>query len=341
MDVDRLCTGATRKRISRKKLGSVEIPLPPLAEQKRIVAILDEAFEAIESNRRRYEVNAKDGLAVFDAALRTCFDQTLEAPKWMSDTSRPMADQLFDLDNSAASGTRGRQATDRVVVGDLSLSVNMPPDSPRDGWSWRPLTELARLESGHTPSRRHPEYWDGDVPWIGIKDAKAYHGSIIRTTQQHTNQLGLDNSASRLLPAGTVCLSRTASVGYVVVMGCPMATSQDFVNWVCGPGIDPNYLKYLLVAEGEGFSRYSSGAVHQTIYFPEVKAFHACVPDVNTQRRIVAFLDALYPETQRLVSLAQRRVDFLEDLKQSLLSSTFAGTLTADCADDAVAEAIA
>jgi type I restriction enzyme S subunit len=52
--------------------------------------------------------------------------------------------------------------------------------------------------------------------------------------------LGLENSAARLLPANTVCLSRTASVGYVVIMGKPMATSQDFVNWVCSEAIEPS-----------------------------------------------------------------------------------------------------
>ena len=35
------------------------------------------------------------------------------------------------------------------------------------------VTGVARLESGHTPSRRHPEYWDGAVPWLTLTDARA------------------------------------------------------------------------------------------------------------------------------------------------------------------------
>ena len=61
----------------------------------------------------------------------------------------------------------------------------------------------------------------------------------ILDTEQHVSQLGIDNSSARVLPAGTVCLSRTASVGFVVTMGVPMSTSQDFVNWVCGPDLIP------------------------------------------------------------------------------------------------------
>lgn len=73
-----------------------------------------------------------------------------------------------------------------------------------------------------------------------------------------------------------------------------MATSQDFVNWVCGNQLDPDFLKYLLIAEDDDLLRFASGAVHQTIYFPEVKAFHICHPQMAAQRRIVAILDEAF-----------------------------------------------
>jgi type I restriction enzyme S subunit len=155
------------------------------------------------------------------------------------------------------------------------------------------LSSVAQLESGHTPSRRHLEYWAGDIPWIGIKDATANHGRTISDTYQHVSELGLKNSSARLLPANTVCLSRTASVGFVVVMGRPMATSQDFVNWVCGPNINAHYLKYILLAENEALWRFASGTTHQTIYYPEAKAFHVCLPPRAQQDAIAAVLGAL------------------------------------------------
>jgi type I restriction enzyme S subunit len=107
-----------------------------------------------------------------------------------------------------------------------------------------PICDVARLESGHTPSRKHPEYWIGKIPWIGIRDVALHDGRVIAETFQHVSQAGLDNSAARLLPKDTVCLSRTASVGYVVMMGKPMATSQDFVNWVCSEALDPEFLMF-------------------------------------------------------------------------------------------------
>ena len=190
-----------------------------------------------------------------------------------------------------ATETGGRAATTRHIPPKNALSVGMPSTPAPDGWRWSLLTDLARLESGHTPSRQHPEYWGGDIPWIGIADARANDGRRIEDTEQKTNELGIANSSARVLPENTVCLSRTASVGYVVVMGRAMATSQDFVNWICSKELDHNYLKYLLLAEDDDLLRFASGSVHQTIYFPEVKAFHICPPPLAEQRRIVGVLD--------------------------------------------------
>src|SRR5262245_16580597 len=166
-------------------------------------------------------------------------------------------------------------AAKRLLGAPLTVDVH-PPAAP-DGWRWRKLTELARLESGHTPSRRHPEWWGGSIPWIALPDIRRLDGKIAQETAEYVNELGLENSSARLLPAGTVVLSRTASVGFVTIMGRPMATSQDFVNWVCGSDLDPTFLALLLRASRGYIRSLASGAVHKTVYVPAVKAFKVCV----------------------------------------------------------------
>jgi type I restriction enzyme, S subunit len=222
-----------------------------------------------------------------------------------------------------ATTTGGRSATTRHIPGDFAISVGMPKSTPPRGWNWVELTSLARLESGHTPSRGHTEYWNGDIPWIGIQDAKANHGSTIINTTQTTNALGIANSSARVLPAGTVCLSRTASVGYVTIMGRAMATSQDFVNWICGEKLLSHFLAYLLIAENRSLFKFASGAVHQTIYYPEVKAFHICIPSVAEQKRIVAILDESLQGIAAAVANAERNLSNARELFESYLDSVF------------------
>lgn len=228
---------------------------------------------------------------------------------------------------SRATATGGREATTKHIPPRLALAVGQPKTLPPDGWRWRPLSELARLESGHTPSRRHAEYWGGDIPWISIRDAKAHHGGVIFETIEMTNRSGIENSSARVLPAKTICLSRTASVGYVVKMGNPMATSQDFVNWVCGDELEPDFLKHLLLAEGSNLLRFASGAVHQTIYFPEAKAFYVCTPSRPEQERIVEALDKIFEELESAKELASRKLRVIDELKETLVHRAFLGNL--------------
>lgn len=225
----------------------------------------------------------------------------------------------------------GRAATTSVIPGRCAISVGKSDKPAPKGWKWILLTDIARLETGHTPSRNHKEYWDGgEIPWIGIKDARLHHGREIHATLQKVTQLGIDNSASRLLPAGTVCLSRTASVGYVFVMGREMATSQDFVNWVCSDAILPHYLMYALMAEGEDIRRFGKGTTHTTIYFPEVKAFYICVPPLPEQHRIVAKIEELFSDLDAGVAALERAKANLKSYRASVLKAAVEGRLTAD-----------
>lgn len=99
-------------------------------------------------------------------------------------------------------------------------------------WAVKRTKFAARLRSGHTPSRQHPEYWqDATIPWFGLADVWQIRDSpveYVTQTNEKISQLGLANSAARLLPQGTVILSRTASVGFSAIMGVDMATTQDF-----------------------------------------------------------------------------------------------------------------
>ena len=228
--------------------------------------------------------------------------------------------QKMSAETSArTSRTGGRAATTGVIPGRFALSVGNPDLPSPHRWRWELLTNLARLETGHTPSRRHPEYWNGDIRWIGIKDAAENHGRDLFETVQYVTQEGIDNSAARVLPTGTVCLSRTASIGYITRMGVPMATSQDFVNWVCGPNLNSRFLLYLLLSEVDSLSRFAYGTTHQTIYFPEVKAFHVCLPPRDVQRAIAGVLGALDDKIEQNTRLAQA----LERLARKIFRAWF------------------
>lgn len=221
----------------------------------------------------------------------------------------------------------GRAATDRVIRGRAAVSVNDPGHPTPLGWSRVALTDVADLGTGHTPSRHKPEYWNGDIGWIGIRDAGAHHGGVIHETNQTITPLGVENSAARLLPKDTICLSRTASVGYVVKMGAPMTTSQDFVTWSCTEALEPDYLLQALLAEGNEIRRFGEGSTHTTIYFPAVKAFTIDLPPLAEQRRIVTKLESLTACLARARAEIDRVPVLARQLRQRALSEAVLGLL--------------
>lgn len=184
-------------------------------------------------------------------------------------------------------------------------------------WDVSRTKHVARLESGHTPSRQHPEYWENcTLPWFTLADVWQIRDggtTYVTETKERISELGLQNSSARLLPAGTVLLSRTASVGFAAIAGVPLATTQDFVNWICGPRLLPQYLLYVFRAMSGEFRRLTMGSTHQTIYMPDVAQSMTPVPPVSEQQSIVDFLNH---ETAKIATLAAKKSQLLQSLEQ-------------------------
>ena len=204
-------------------------------------------------------------------------------------------------------------AAAKAVPPIAARSTSLAP--PPTGWRWARLTEAARIESGHTPSRRHPEYWNGTTPWLSLKDIRSLSGNYILDTVDKPTLLGIDHSSARILPKGTVALCRTASVGNAVILGRDMATSQDFVNWVCGPELVPEYLLHALRASATTFATEKQGTTHKTIYMPVLSRLWVLLPPSTEQCRIAALLD-------KADAIRRKREDAIQ-LIDDLLRSSF------------------
>jgi type I restriction enzyme S subunit len=191
------------------------------------------------------------------------------------------------------------------------------------GWSWELLGDVARLATGHTPDRERRDYWNGGIPWISLTDIRDLDGTVATETTHYVSRLGIEHSSSVLLPVGTVCFSRTASVGFVTVMGREMATSQDFVNWVCGPRLNATYLMWALLCARRRLRALSTGSTHKTIYMRVVEQFRVLVPPPELQARFatqVATITKLRPPYHAALYS-------LERLFSSLQSRAFEGQL--------------
>jgi len=203
-------------------------------------------------------------------------------------------------------------------------------------WGVRKLLDLARIESGHTPSRQHDEYWvesECVIPWFTLADVsylRDLRNVYIRTTSQKISPLGMENSAARLLPPGTVLLSRTASVGFSGITEIELAVSQDFAAWICGPDLRSIFLLSCLRAMKGEFSRLMMGSTHQTIYMPDIMAFRVPLPPLDEQTHIAAFLDRETAKIDALVAEQERLIELLKEKRQAVISHAVTKGLNPD-----------
>ncbi|QIP84517.1 hypothetical protein GLX30_11335 [Streptomyces sp. Tu 2975] len=186
--------------------------------------------------------------------------------------------------------------------------TSIAPWLAASSWPTVPIRLVARLGTGHTPSRSVPEYWNNcTVPWITLADVGQLRSGIqttISETKEKISLAGLANSSAVKHPAGTVILSRTASVGFSAIMGTDMATSQDFATWTCGPKLLPRYLLHALRGMSPDLKRVATGSTHKTIYMPDIEQLRVPLPTREEQRRIADFLDG---ETARIDALSNAR----------------------------------
>lgn len=200
------------------------------------------------------------------------------------------------------------------------------------GWPQVRLSLLARIGSGHTPSRDRPEWWENPtIPWITTGDVAQMRGDrieFIDTTKLAISELGLANSAAELHPAGTVVLSRTASVGFSAIMARPMATSQDFATWTCGPRLRPRFVLLCLRAmRAELLGRLAMGSTHKTIYMPDIEGIRVPLPSLEEQDRVIEKVWHRWRPIDAAVATIQRQITLLHEHRQALITAAVTGEL--------------
>lgn len=203
------------------------------------------------------------------------------------------------------------------------MTVDIAPWLVNSRWPTVPIRYVARLGTGHTPSRQHPEYWENcTIPWVTLADVGQLRDgtqAAISATTEMISPLGVANSSAVRHPAGTVILSRTASVGFSAILGSDMATSQDFATWTCGPRLHPKFLLHALRAMAPDLRRLAMGSTHKTIYMPDIAELRIPLPPREQQRRIADFLDAETARMDRLVALQTSVKQRIEERKDSYL----------------------
>lgn len=286
-------TGVTRFGLRSQSIADAPLRLPSLAVQRDIADFLDAETARINEliEKRRRIIN------LVDARLRA---------------------------------TRLRVVVGNQVGQASATARHESLGAVREQWAIERLKTLARIESGHTPNRQISEYWENcTIPWVTLNDVgRLEEDETFDGPKNRISELGLAHSSARVLPEGTVILSRDATIGRVALLGKPMAISQHFVGWVCGPRLLPQYLLEVLRGPLQDlFSALSFGSTIPTIGMPELRDLVVPVPPLPEQHAIVDQLRQLRTDVRRSAAVLSKQVDLLLERREALITTAVTGQL--------------
>ena len=196
--------------------------------------------------------------------------------------------------------------------------------------------------AGATPSRTHPEYYGGNIPWLKTGDLT---DSYIDAIPETITELALEKTSVRLNPAGSVLIAMYgATIGKLGILSIAATTNQACC--ACFPlgGLDNKYLFYFLMAQKPLFIKQGEGGAQPNISKEKIVSTLMPVPPLEEQRRIVVMLGRIFPiidaYSKCKTELDLYNTTFPERLKKSILQEAVQGKLVPQDPSDEPAEAL-
>ncbi|WES90647.1 restriction endonuclease subunit S [Dickeya fangzhongdai] len=183
-------------------------------------------------------------------------------------------------------------------------------------WAVCRIGDLAlTITGGGTPSKNHPAYWDGSIPWASVKDLKAL--KFIDDTEEHITEEGLKNSSSNLIPPGRIIVCTRMGLGKIAINRVDLAINQDLKALELPEEVNIDFFLILYkTREVKG-----SGTTVSGIKQNQLLALPAALPPLEEQSLIVAKVDELMALCDKLEAQQQDRRKLQNALRQSILQA--------------------
>jgi type I restriction enzyme M protein len=178
----------------------------------------------------------------------------------------------------------------RQVVDNYQPHIVVSPELPLVT-----VGSVASIRSGGTPDRANAEYWGGKIPWV--KTGQIDFG-VITSAEEFITQAGLENSAARIVPAGTILMAmygQGVTRGRVAILGIDAATNQACAAIeVTSAETDRDFLYWSLAGKYQELREISEsrGGNQSNLNAQLIRDLEIALPDLPIQRAIVAEIEA-------------------------------------------------
>jgi type I restriction enzyme S subunit len=280
--------GVTRFGLPQYAFRAARIPVPSLAEQKRIAAYLDASCAAI--------------------------DGAIAAKRRQLETLDAVRDSIL---NRAV--TRGLNPQAKMRVSGVDWFSEVPTH-----WKVQQIKRVCSLVRGqftHRP-RNDPALYDGPYPFVQTGDITAA-GKYIRTYSQTLNELGL--SVSKRFPRGTLVMSIAANIGDVAILDFEACFPDSMIGMIPGHKIHLDFLYYLMRAMRGIMLRSAVQSTQLNLNYVRIGTNFAPFPPLEEQVAIAEYLDAKERESHLISKGIETQIATLTAYRKSLIHECVTG----------------
>ena len=236
--------GTAMPGLSANRLKGLLLPFPPLPEQKRIVAKLEELLPLIKKYSEVQDCLEELNISINDKLKKSILQEAIQGKLVPQIADEGTAQELLEKIRQeklqlVKDGKLKKSAlTDSIIFkGDdnkywekngkieKDITNEIPFEIP-DSWCWIRLNNLCNITNGFTPLRTELKFWkNGNINWFTVEDIRKQGEYIYETTKKITE---LAVNKDRIVRAGSVLLCCTASVGQCAMTMIPTTTNQQF-----------------------------------------------------------------------------------------------------------------
>ena len=188
-----------------------------------------------------------------------------------------------------------------------------------DAWEQRKLGDIADIVGGGTPSTGNQSYWDGDIDWYA--PAEIADQIYANSSQKKITGLGYENSSAKMLPPGTVLFTSRAGIGKTAILTRKGCTNQGFQSIVPHRGeLD----SYFIFSRTEELKRYGelvgAGSTFVEVSGKQMAVMELMMPPTMREQQTIG---GFFQQLDHLITLHQRKVEKLTNVKKSMLEKMF------------------
>jgi len=295
--------------LSSNAIHSLLFPLPPLAEQHRIVETIDklqpytDAYADVESTLDTLNTTFPERLkkSILQEAVQgklvpqDSSDEPAEAllERIRAEKQRLIKEGKIKKDkHESVIFRRDNSHYEKLDGVERRIDDELPFEIP-ESWAWARLGNIGDWGSGATPSRTHPEYYDGSIPWLKTGDLT---DSYITDIPEGISQLALEKTSVRLNESGSVLMAMYgATIGKLGILTYSATTNQACC--ACKPvyGVETLFLFYFLMSQRTAFIKRGEGGAQPNISKEKIVTTLMPLPPLAEQHRIVQRIEELLP----------------------------------------------